>query len=70
MDHLMVDAGDHRVRAGDVVELFGRGIPVDAVARWARTISYEVLCGVGGRVPRVYVQDGRAVGTAGGSAIL
>jgi len=59
MDHLMVDAGDHPAQTGDTVELFGRGVAVDEVAEWAHTISYEVVCGVGLRVPRVYIR-GRA----------
>ncbi|MDQ7844288.1 MAG: alanine racemase [Armatimonadota bacterium] len=61
MDHLMVDAGDRAVRAGDEVELFGRTISADEVARWAQTIAYEVVCGVGPRVPRVYFRGGRPV---------
>jgi len=61
MDHLMVDAGDHAVRPGDEVELFGRAVPVDDVAEWAHTVSYEVVCGVGTRVPRVYLRQGRPV---------
>ncbi len=54
MDHLMVDAGDHPVTVGDVAELFGSAISADEVAAWAQTVSYEILCGVGLRVPRVY----------------
>jgi len=54
MDYLMVDAGDRPVRTGDVVELFGEGVTADEVAAWAHTISYEIVCGVGPRVPRVY----------------
>lgn len=61
MDHLMVDAGDRRSQTGDEVELFGRAVSVDEVAEWAHTISYEVLCGVGLRVPRVYLNAGRVV---------
>src|SRR3989454_6009697 len=57
MDHLMVDVGDHAVAAGDVVQLFGDGISADEVAAWAQTISYEILCGVGLRVPRIYVRN-------------
>jgi len=30
-------------------------IRVDEVAAWADTISYELLCAVGHRVPRTYV---------------
>jgi alanine racemase len=55
MDYLMIDAGDRPVRTGDVVELFGDGVTAEEVAAWAHTISYEVVCGVGPRVPRVYV---------------
>lgn len=59
MDNLTIDAGDRPAQAGDIVELFGRGVSVDEVAEWAHTISYEVVCGVGTRVPRVYVRRGR-----------
>lgn len=65
MDHLMVDAGDRPVRAGDTTELFGRTVSVDEVAAWAHTVSYEVLCGVGPRVPRVYLRGGRPVAVSG-----
>jgi len=61
MDYLMVDAGDRPVAAGDVVELFGDSVSADEVASWAHTISYEIVCGVGPRVPRVYLESaGRA----------
>lgn len=56
MDHLMVDVGDHPVTVGDVVQLFGDAPGADEVASSAQTISYEILCGVGLRVPRVYVR--------------
>lgn len=65
MDHLMVDAGGRAVRAGEVAELFGRTVSVDEVAAWAHTIAYEVLCGIGARVPRVYLRGGRPVAFAG-----
>jgi len=32
----------------------GEAISVDEVARWADTISYEILCSLGNRLPRVY----------------
>jgi len=65
MDHLMVDAGDRPVRAGDEVELFGRTVTADEVAGWAHTISYEVVCGVGSRVPRLYLRGRRPAATPG-----
>jgi len=55
MDYLMLDAGDHAVQPGDAVELFGDVVSADDVAAWAHTISYEIVCGVGPRVPRVYL---------------
>lgn len=32
----------------------GESISVDEVAQWADTISYEILCSLGNRLPRVY----------------
>jgi alanine racemase len=66
MDQLMVDCGPGAgVAPGDEVVLLGRqGDETVTAAEWARalgTIAYEVLCGVGPRVPRVYV-DGAAKG--------
>lgn len=60
MDHLMVDVGDHPVAVGDVVQLFGDAVSADEVAAWAHTISYEILCGVGLRVPRIYTRHDTA----------
>jgi alanine racemase len=58
MDQILVDCGpDDDVSLGDEVVLIGRqgGESIDA-AEWAQrlgTISYEVLTGIGPRVPRV-----------------
>jgi alanine racemase len=59
MDQVMVDCGpDARVGAGDEVVVIGRQGDEEITAHeWAErlgTISYEVLCGIGPRVPRVY----------------
>jgi alanine racemase len=32
----------------------GESISVDEIAHWADTISYEILCSLGNRQPRVY----------------
>ncbi len=40
----------------------GRGLAVGELARTAGTISYELLIGIGRRVPRVYLRGGRHVG--------
>jgi alanine racemase len=58
MDMLMVDVTDLPETAlGGPVTLIGRdgaeAITVDDVARWAGTVSYEILCGISKRVPRV-----------------
>ena len=58
MDMLMIDVTDLPVSALDgPVTLIGRDgaeeITVDQLARWAGTVSYEILCGISKRVPRV-----------------
>jgi alanine racemase len=59
MDQLMVWCGDDEVAAGDEVVLLGaQGDQQVTATEWAEltgTISYEVLTGVGPRVPRVYL---------------
>jgi len=73
MDQIVVDCGpDAPVAVGDEVVLIGRqGAESLAAGDWADalgTISYEVLCGIGPRVPRVVVDreaDGDRAGGAG-----
>ena len=60
MDMTMVDCGpDASVAVGDEVVFLGRqGDEVITADEWAArldTISYEILCGIGPRVPRRYV---------------
>ncbi|MBG0813596.1 alanine racemase [Planomonospora sp. ID82291] len=58
MDQFVIDVGDDPVTEGDEVVLFGdgsRGEPT--VQEWADslgTITYEIVTGIGSRVPRVY----------------
>ncbi|MDH7572063.1 MAG: alanine racemase [Clostridia bacterium] len=59
MDHILVDVTDVPEAAeGDEAVLFGRqgetSLPVEELAEKMGTISYEVLCQVGPRVPRLY----------------
>jgi alanine racemase len=58
MDQLMVDCGDHPVAVGDEVVLIGeQGDERITAEDWARpldTIGYEIVCGIGPRVPRRY----------------
>ena len=60
MDQLMVDAGEVKELSfgeGSDVELFGKRMTADTLAANNGTINYEVLCGVGARVPRIYVGE-------------
>jgi alanine racemase len=64
MDYVMVDVTHVRGAAvDDEVTLVGRdgdeAISVLDHARWASTIPYEILCGIGERVARTYIR-GRA----------
>jgi alanine racemase len=58
MDQLMIDCGDDDVAVGDEVVLIGRqGDDEIRAEEWARTlgtIGYEIVCGIGARVPRRY----------------
>jgi len=53
MDLVTIFVGDEPVEIGDAVVLFGEGLPVEEVAEKAGTIPYELLVGIGNRVPRV-----------------
>ena len=62
MDQIMVDVTDiPGAQAGDEVVLLGRQgadcIDAEEMAAWLDTISYEVLCSPGKRVPRVYLHE-------------
>ena len=55
MDQFCVDVTDiEGVQMGDVVTIFGPGLPVEEVAVAAETINYEIVCDISKRVPRVY----------------
>jgi alanine racemase len=69
MDQIVVDCEeDTSVKPGDEVVLLGRQgdeeITADEWAELLGTISYEILCGIGPRVPRVVIN---APGRTGGS---
>jgi alanine racemase len=59
MDQLMVDVGDADVAVDDEVVLIGRqGDHEITATEWAQrlgTISYEIVTGIGARVPRTYL---------------
>ena len=64
MDQLVVDVGDTDIAVGDEVVLLGaQGGDRIRAEDWAdrlRTIGYEIVCGIGGRVPRVAVPGAEA----------
>lgn len=66
MDQCMIDVTDTLyVKAGDDVLLIGEtgNLKFDAenIADLLDTISYEVLCSISKRVPRIYMRDGQVV---------
>jgi alanine racemase len=72
MDQLVVDLGDLDAVAGDELCLLGEqvaadgtrtGVTADDWATWLGTINYEIVCGIGPRVPRVYVGTAGTAGT-------
>lgn len=56
MDICMIDVTDINCQEGDVVEIFGKNLPVTVLSEKLDTIPYEVLTGISERVKRVYVQ--------------
>lgn len=66
MDQFMVDVTHiPDVKTGDTVTIFGTDggetITADEVAEKARTIGYELICGIAPRVPRVYLKNAEAI---------
>jgi len=61
MDRLMLDITNlENVQVGDEVLIFGKDkqghvLDLDQQAKLAGTISYEILCGISKRVPKIYV---------------
>lgn len=68
MDQFMVDVTDiEGVEEDDEAVLIGKQaeheITVDDLANTCGGFHYEILCDIGKRVPRVYYEDGKIVGT-------
>lgn len=56
MDMCMLDVTDVPGAApGDTVTIFGDGVPLQTLADTAGTITYELMCAVAPRVPRIYL---------------
>jgi len=58
MDQIMVDVGNFKPKIGDEVVLIGgqgkQRITAEELADLSGTIPYEIVCGFGNRIPRVY----------------
>ena len=69
MDMTLLDVTDTGAELGDEVVLLGRQgseeIPARELAAHAGTISWEILCHLGLRLPRRYVRGG----TSGGAGV-
>ena len=68
MDQFMVDVtGIHGAEEEDEVVLIGRQgneeITVEELARVGGGFHYEIVCDIGKRVPRIYIEKGRVIGT-------
>ena len=66
MDQCMIDVSAvNTITVGDEVIVFGNGgensETATSLAQCAGTINYEILCAVGNRTPRIYVQDGKMI---------
>jgi alanine racemase len=58
MDMTMINVTDiENVKEDDVVEIFGKHLPIQQIAEWTDTIAYEVMTGVSQRVKRIYVEE-------------
>jgi alanine racemase len=61
MDQFMVDLGEDAAQVGDEVILLGKAesgaaITAEDLAEWTGTNEYEVMTGISGRVPRVFIR--------------
>jgi len=58
MDQIMVDVGRLKPKIGDEVVLIGKQgdckVTAEELAALSATIPYEIVCGLGDRIPRIY----------------
>lgn len=65
MDQCMIDASSVNIKVGEEVAIFSNGsnngATVEDLAEHLGTINYEIVCMIGSRVPRVYMEDNNVV---------
>ncbi len=62
MDMCMVDLSDYpQSEVGDEIEIFGENNSIEAMAKYADTIPYEITCALSRRVPRMYIRGGKVI---------
>ncbi|HHJ38949.1 MAG: hypothetical protein AXA67_10720 [Methylothermaceae bacteria B42] len=67
MDMISVDLTDHpELQAGAEVVLWGAGLPVEEIARYAGTLPYTLICGITARVAKVEMGGGEIHGARQG----
>ncbi len=64
MDQTLIDVTDiPDVKIGDVVTVYSNKLDdkcsLENAAEKIGTINYELLCAIGTRVPRIYIEDGK-----------
>ena len=57
MDMTMLDVTGINCKEGDKVIVFGEHLPIQQLAKWCNTISYEIMTGVSQRVKRIYFEE-------------
>lgn len=59
MDQMMIDVGNYKIGLGEEVVLIGNQgkekITAEELAALSATIPYEIVCGLGSRIPRIYI---------------
>jgi alanine racemase len=70
MDQLMLDVSEVTgITKDSVVTILGKegnkSVSFEDLARWHGSISYELACVVGKRVPRVFFKNGKNIGQTG-----
>ena len=58
MDQIVIELTDNDIMVGDEVTLFGEKPSAEYLATLAKTINYEITCGISKRVPRVFIKGG------------